>query len=171
MQDEVKDENREAKVRKAPGCDRITDRTLKFFTRNFVVALSNIINAILRLWNFPMKLRSDDVIMLPNHWKSGMFPWNYRPSACCQQSVKYWRESLQWEFRGTQKNLTFWTLWIQTTILHRTPDTVSGGVRHWRTKWKINYRSSISEHGESIRQSMARRPDLQIEWNRVPEIV
>lgn len=57
---------RKTKVKKAPGCDQISNRVVRHFTRKDVKALANNINAILRLriW------KAAKVIMLPQMGKN-----------------------------------------------------------------------------------------------------
>lgn len=52
--------------KKAARYNNISIREMKRFTTKAIVALTNIINAMLRLRYFPEKWKYSDVIMLPN---------------------------------------------------------------------------------------------------------
>ena len=70
---------RRLKKRKAPGKDGITNKMLKEMPRKGMVALTNIINAIVRREYFPLCWKHAEVIMLNKPGKSLKFPQNYRP--------------------------------------------------------------------------------------------
>lgn len=67
------------KLRKAPGPDGIPAIALRSLPRKTVVALTNIVNAILRLQYFPTVWKEATVITIPKPGKDPMFPQNYRP--------------------------------------------------------------------------------------------
>lgn len=70
---------RKTKPRKAPGPDTIGNRALKALPRKGLVALTAIINSMLRLHHFPSQWKCADVIVLPKPGQPNTFPQNYRP--------------------------------------------------------------------------------------------
>jgi len=77
--EELRDILRSLNPRKAPGCDGIGNIPLKKLPRQPLVALTNIINAALRLQYFPDRWKAADVILFPKPDKDHLFPQNYRP--------------------------------------------------------------------------------------------
>lgn len=76
--EEVRKDIQRTRTRKAPGRDKISNRTSKRFTRKAVVALTGIINAMLILSYFPKKLKEADAIMLMKMGTDRLFLQNYR---------------------------------------------------------------------------------------------
>jgi hypothetical protein len=70
---------RRLKKRKAPGKDGIMNKMLKEMSRKCMMALTNIVNAIIRREHFPICWKHAEVIMLSKPGKSLKFPQNYRP--------------------------------------------------------------------------------------------
>uniref|UniRef100_V5GNF3 Putative RNA-directed DNA polymerase from transposon X-element n=1 Tax=Anoplophora glabripennis TaxID=217634 RepID=V5GNF3_ANOGL len=76
--EEVRDILRRLNPRKAPGCDQIGNRILRKLPHKGVMALLNIVNAILRLRRFPARWKKADVIF-PKPGKNLTFAASYRP--------------------------------------------------------------------------------------------
>lgn len=66
MLDEVRDQIRNVKVRKASRCDLISNRIPRRLNAKALMALTNISTAILRRRYFLRKRKATDVIALPN---------------------------------------------------------------------------------------------------------
>ncbi|GJQ79380.1 hypothetical protein Trydic_g16239 [Trypoxylus dichotomus] len=64
---------------KASGPDGITYRVLKHAPRKFVMHMTNISNAMLRLHHFPSQWKQADVAMIPKFGQSAKWSQNYRP--------------------------------------------------------------------------------------------
>ncbi|GJQ75540.1 hypothetical protein Trydic_g17625 [Trypoxylus dichotomus] len=64
---------------KASGPDGITYRALNLAPRKFVMHMTNICNAMLRLRHFPSQWKQADVVMIPKPGQSANWPQNYRP--------------------------------------------------------------------------------------------
>ncbi|GJQ66242.1 hypothetical protein Trydic_g4296 [Trypoxylus dichotomus] len=64
---------------KAPGPDGVTYRALKHAPKKFVMHMTNICNAMLRLRHFPSQWQLADVTMIPKPGQSHNWPQNYRP--------------------------------------------------------------------------------------------
>ncbi|GJQ65109.1 hypothetical protein Trydic_g7254 [Trypoxylus dichotomus] len=64
---------------KAPGPDGVTYRVLKHAPKKFVMHMTNICNAMLRLRHFPSQWKLADVVMIPKPGQSHNWPQNYRP--------------------------------------------------------------------------------------------
>lgn len=91
---EVKKLIQRTNPKKAPGPDGISNRALKEFPVRAVAALTNIINAVLRLRHFPSTWKIADVVMIKKPGQSGTFPQNYRPISLlptmgkiCEQTI------------------------------------------------------------------------------------
>ena len=65
--------------RKAPGPDKISNHALKNLSRKGIVAITNIINAALRLRYFPPEWKKADVVVIPKAKQDRQYPQNYRP--------------------------------------------------------------------------------------------
>ncbi|GJQ70733.1 hypothetical protein Trydic_g666 [Trypoxylus dichotomus] len=63
---------------KAPGPDGVTYRALKHAPKKFVMHMTNICNAMLRLRHFPSQWKLADVAMIPKPGQSHNWPQNYR---------------------------------------------------------------------------------------------
>lgn len=70
---EIRDLKRRAEVVKSPGYDQISNGILKRLTSKPVMALTSIINAMLRLRYFPKKCMIAEVSMLSKPGKNGIF--------------------------------------------------------------------------------------------------
>ncbi|GJQ75554.1 hypothetical protein Trydic_g17638 [Trypoxylus dichotomus] len=64
---------------KTPGQHGITYRALKHALRKFVMHMTNICNATLRLRHFPSQWKQADVVMITKPGQPANWPQNYRP--------------------------------------------------------------------------------------------
>ncbi|GJQ80516.1 hypothetical protein Trydic_g12407 [Trypoxylus dichotomus] len=64
---------------KAPGAEGITNTALKNAPKKFVMHMTNICNAMLRLRHFPTTWKLADVVMIPKPGQAAGWPQNYRP--------------------------------------------------------------------------------------------
>ncbi|GJQ65566.1 hypothetical protein Trydic_g7665 [Trypoxylus dichotomus] len=64
---------------KGPGPDGVTYHALRHAPKKFVMHMTNICNAMLRLRHFPPELKLADVVMIPKPGQSHNWPQNYRP--------------------------------------------------------------------------------------------
>lgn len=76
---EIQDIIRLLKNRKAPGPDTIGNGVLKTLPKKYIVAICNIVNAMMRLQYFPSAWKLATVICLPKPGKPLSSPTSYRP--------------------------------------------------------------------------------------------
>ncbi|GJQ65865.1 hypothetical protein Trydic_g3967 [Trypoxylus dichotomus] len=67
------------RTNKAPGSEGITNSALKHAPKKFVMHMTNICNAMLRLRHFPTNWKLADVAMIPKPGQAANWPQNYRP--------------------------------------------------------------------------------------------
>lgn len=77
--EEIKGYIAQAKPKKAPGHDGITNRHLKNLPDKYIKYLTNIFNSMLKLGHFPDIWKNAIVVMIPKYGLDGKFPQNHRP--------------------------------------------------------------------------------------------
>jgi len=91
--------------RKAPVEDLITNTALKFFSKNKLLTLTNILNGCLRLNYFPSIWKKAVIISIHKPGKDHLLPENYRPIALLSSISKFYKRIILENIQKTTSHI------------------------------------------------------------------